>query len=305
MIRPAPASAWRAAARGALALLLWLVLGGTGWADPAFPALTGRVVDEAGILSPTTRAQIDALSAEREQKTGEQIVVATVKSLQGYTIEEFGVGLGRHWGIGQKGRDNGAILLVAPNERKVRIEVGYGLEDRLTDAQSRIIIEEVILPEFRRGDFDAGVRDGAAAMLRTIGGEAPEAAPSAQSSGDEDVSVFGYPLADVAKVIFIAVFGAVGLLFLAPVLVGILGLLALFVAIFLALWRWRHAQITPGHEPRWIRFLDKWVAAQAARLERWTRYWGSSSSGSGFTSSSGGFSGGGGSFGGGGASGSW
>jgi uncharacterized protein len=94
----------------------------------------------------------------------------TLRSLQGYTIEDFGYQLGRRWGIGQKGRDNGALLIVAPQERKVRIEVGYGIEGMLTDAQSRIIIEQVILPQFRRGDFDAGVSDGVAAILRVLGG---------------------------------------------------------------------------------------------------------------------------------------
>ncbi|MFI4986385.1 MAG: TPM domain-containing protein [Alphaproteobacteria bacterium] len=159
----------RAASWGAVAVL-WLILSAAA-AAPAFPPLSGRVVDEAGILSARTRDQITEMLAGREKATGEQIVVATVKSLQGYAIEDFGYQLGRSWGIGQKGRDNGAILLVAPNERKVRIEVGYGLEGRLTDAQSRVIIEQVILPAFRRGDFDAGVRDGAAAVLRVLGGE--------------------------------------------------------------------------------------------------------------------------------------
>jgi uncharacterized protein len=166
---------------GAAAVLL-LIVGGAYAADLVFPPLSGRVVDDAGILSPQTSNQIGQMLAQREQATGEQIVVATVKSLQGHAIEDFGYQLGRHWGIGQKGRDNGAILLVAPNERKVRIEVGYGLEGRLTDAQSRVIIEQVILPAFRRGDFDAGVRDGAVAMLRVLGGEQP--VTGAQKMGD-------------------------------------------------------------------------------------------------------------------------
>ncbi len=155
--------------------LLLLLAGGAGAAEPVFPVLTGRVVHEAGVLSPQARDQIGQMLARHEQATGEQIVVATVKSLQGFSIEEFGYRLGRSWRIGQKGRDNGAILLVAPNERKVRIEVGYGLEGRLTDAQSRIIIEQVILPAFRNGDFNTGVEAGAAAMRRVLGGEQPVA----------------------------------------------------------------------------------------------------------------------------------
>jgi uncharacterized protein len=147
-----------------------LLLGAAALAEPVFPALTGRIVDDAGILSANTRSRLDASLAAHEQQTGQQLVVVTLRSLQGYTIEDFGYQLGRHWGIGQKGRDNGALLIVAPKERKVRIEVGYGLEGTLTDAQSRIIIEQVILPQFRRGDLDAGVRDGTAAILRVLGG---------------------------------------------------------------------------------------------------------------------------------------
>jgi uncharacterized protein len=98
------------------------------------------------------------------------VVVVTLKSLQGYSIEDFGYQLGRHWGIGEKGKNTGALLVVAPNERKVRIEVGYGLEGQLTDAQSRVIIEGIILPAFRQGDFNGGVLNGTAAILRALGG---------------------------------------------------------------------------------------------------------------------------------------
>ncbi|HKW53184.1 MAG TPA: TPM domain-containing protein [Stellaceae bacterium] len=154
----------------ALAAVLVLLLAAAAAAEPVYPALTGRVVDDAGILSANTRSRLDASLAEHEQKTGQQLVVVTLGSLQGYTIEDFGYQLGRRWGIGQKGRDNGALLIVAPKERKVRIEVGYGLEGTLTDAESRIIIEQVILPQFRRGDLDAGVSDGVAAILRVLGG---------------------------------------------------------------------------------------------------------------------------------------
>ena len=98
--------------------------------------------------------------ARLERETGEQVVVVTLGSLQGYPIEDFGYQLGRHWGIGQQGKNTGAILIVAPNERKVRIEVGYGLEGQLTDAASRIIIEREILPSFRSGDFNTKFLEG-------------------------------------------------------------------------------------------------------------------------------------------------
>jgi uncharacterized protein len=168
-----------------------LVAGTVNAAEPVFPPLTGRVNDEAGILSPQTRQQLDAVLAQQEQATRQQIVVVTLKSLQGYAIEDFGYQLGRRWGIGEKGRDTGALLIVAPNERKVRIEVGYGLEDRLTDARSRAIIEATILPAFRRGDFDGGVRDGIAAMLRVLGGgAAPEAGQPAPQGGADPLQTF-------------------------------------------------------------------------------------------------------------------
>ncbi len=151
-------------------------------ATPEFPALTGRVVDDANILNPATRDELTAMLAQHEQATGQQVVVVTLASLQGYPIEDFGYQLGRYWGIGQKDKNTGALLIVAPNERKVRIEVGYGLEGKLTDAQSRMIIEREILPAFRQGNYNAGVIAGTEAVLKTLGGtgeiQATQTAPS-------------------------------------------------------------------------------------------------------------------------------
>ena len=146
-------------------------------AEVAFPALSGRVVDGANLLDAHTRTQLGQMLEAHEQASGEQVVVATVADLQGLAIEDYGYQLGRHWGIGQKGKDNGALLIVAPNERKVRIEVGYGLEERLTDAQSSVIINRIILPAFKRGEFSQGIVQGAAAMLQVLGGN-----PLAQAS---------------------------------------------------------------------------------------------------------------------------
>jgi uncharacterized protein len=148
-------------------------------ATPDFPALTGRVVDAAGLLSERDEAELDAALARFEQASGDQLVVATLPSLQGLPIEDFGYQLGRHWGIGQAGKDNGALLIVAPEERAVRIEVGYGLEGELTDALSRTIIESRILPRFRQGDFAAGIKAGVAAMIGALGGSYDPALPPA------------------------------------------------------------------------------------------------------------------------------
>ncbi|WP_164116655.1 YgcG family protein [Sphingorhabdus sp. Alg239-R122] len=125
-----------------------------------FPELTGRVVDEAGLLSAGQEAQLTQKLQALEDQSGRQLVVATVSDLQGYPIEDYGYQLGRTWGIGSAERDDGTILLVAPNERKVRIEVGYGLEGIMTDALSSIIIQNDILPNFRNGDMAAGIIAG-------------------------------------------------------------------------------------------------------------------------------------------------
>src|SRR5690606_30470285 len=167
----------------ALALLLAFGCTGLALAEPELPALSGRVVDTAGLLDPASEEQISAMFTAHEQASGEQLVVVTLPTLQGRSIEEFGVALGRHWGIGQKSEDNGALLIVARDERKVRIEVGYGLEGRLTDAQASLIINNLIIPAFRQGDFAGGIRDAAAAMVQVLGGE-PLAQPAAPAAGE-------------------------------------------------------------------------------------------------------------------------
>jgi uncharacterized protein len=131
----------------------------------SFPELTGRVVDQADLLDPAQEADLTARLAALEAQSNRQLVVATVNSLEGYDIADYGYQLGRTWGIGQDGegeaeKDNGLILLVAPNERKVRVEVGYGLEGIMTDALSSIIIQNDILPQFRNGDMAAGIIAG-------------------------------------------------------------------------------------------------------------------------------------------------
>ncbi|MFO2463954.1 TPM domain-containing protein [Pseudomonas sp. 15FMM2] len=157
------------------ALLLSFCL--TAQAAPDFPALTGRVVDNAQMIEPAVREQLSRQLQALEQTSGDQIVVVTVPDLQGLPIEDFGFQLGRHWGIGQKGKDNGALLIVARDERKLRIEVGYGLEGVLTDAQSWVIINQVIAPKFKTGNFTQGISDGVAAMIQVVGGE-PLAVPA-------------------------------------------------------------------------------------------------------------------------------
>jgi uncharacterized protein len=156
---------------GALALLLLAVVAA---AALDFPALTGRVVDEANVLDPATRTALTDKLAALETKTSDQLVVVTLKSLQGTSIEQYGVELGRRWQIGQKGTNNGVLLIVAPSERKVRIEVGYGLEGTLTDAVSKLIIENAIIPRFRANDIPGGITRGVDDIISVLTGDAEE-----------------------------------------------------------------------------------------------------------------------------------
>lgn len=171
----------------AVAALLLLAVGAVGArAQPKFPALTGRIVDTANLLPADVRARLATELAELEGKSTDQLVVVTVPSLQGYAIEDYGYQLGRHWGIGQAGKDNGVLLIVAPNERKVRIEVGRGLEPVVTDLMSKIIIENAILPEFRRGNFSVGIRAGVRDIKDTLLGDAEAVKERARGLGEGD-----------------------------------------------------------------------------------------------------------------------
>ncbi len=157
--------------RGAALAAAAMLAAAVAWAALTFPALTGRVVDEAGLLTAAERQSLTEMLAAHERATTNQVVVVTLNSLQGTSIEDYGFQLGRHWGIGQKGKDNGALLIVAPNERQVRIEVGYGLEGELTDATSKLIIETIIVPAFKAGRFGPGIVAGTGAILKVLGGE--------------------------------------------------------------------------------------------------------------------------------------
>src|SRR5580698_5857708 len=153
----------------ALALTAFVLAAAPARAAPTFPPLTGRVVDDAHVLSAQTQADLTSKLAALEQKTGDQVVVVTLPSLQGYEIEDYGYQLGRAWGIGEKGKNNGAILIVAPTEHKVRIEVGYGLEPVLTDALTSVILQSQVLPKFRTGDVEGGVVAGTDAIIAQLG----------------------------------------------------------------------------------------------------------------------------------------
>jgi uncharacterized protein len=238
-----------------------------------FPQLTGRVVDEAGILNPAARAAIEQKLAAFETKTTGQLVVVTLKSLQGTSIEDYGYQLGRHWGIGQKEKNSGTLLIVAPNERKVRIEVGYGLEGQLTDAVSRLIIENSILPRFRAGDFTGGITRGVDDIIQVLTVDPEEWKARAKQRPDTQARAI-----DVMILVLLLI---VGLLIMSSV------------------------ARQGGQDPRTR--AGRRMRRNGPIFLPTPVPWGTGSgrSGSSWSGSSGGFSGGGGSFGGGGASGSW
>jgi uncharacterized protein len=272
-----------------LALLAsWL--SGFAYAAPQFPALNGRVVDEANLLSASARAQITQLSEQHERATTTQVVVVTVNSLQGYPIEDYGYQLGRHWGIGQQGKNNGVLLIVAPHERAVRIEVGYGLEGALTDALSSNIIQSIIIPRFKRGDFEGGIVAGTQAVVAALAGEYTPEAKAPESRPTDG-------LGSVPAVLFIvAMIGQFFAMLFSRVLGGVVfatlaGAIAWFAtsSVFIAL----VAVI--------LVFLFVTFAGRGGGLPGGRH--GRGGFGGGF--GGGGFRGGGGSFGGGGASGRW
>jgi uncharacterized protein len=152
-------------------LLAFLLLFSSANAAENFPTLTGRVVDNANLLSPASEQNLTQLLAEHEKQTTNQVVVVTVPTLDGRQIEEYGYKLGRHWGIGQKGKNNGVLFIIAPNDRQTRIEVGYGLEGTLTDALNSQIIQTIVLPKFRSSDFEGGVVDGTTAIVSVLSGK--------------------------------------------------------------------------------------------------------------------------------------
>ena len=194
------------------ALLLAFFLSFTA-AAAELPALTGRVVDQAGIIDAVAEPALTRKLEEFEQRSSDQIVVATIPSLDGEAIEPFANRLFRAWELGQAGEDNGILLLVAPADRRMRIEVGYGLEGTLTDLHSKLIIENTMVPAFREGDFAGGVSAAVDDIIMVLDGNAAELEARAERNRERGSEI------DTATVLFIAVwailfFGGFGFDFL-------------------------------------------------------------------------------------------
>jgi len=256
-------------------------------AEPQFPPLTGRVVDAADLLPPEVEARLAAKLEALEAQSQRQLVVATVPDLEGYDIADYGYQLGRFWGLGDKERNDGALLLVAPNERKVRIEVGYGLEGYLTDALSALIIQNTILPAFRNGDFAGGIEAGTDAIIAQLQLPPEEAAKVAAEAGKKRESDGGFPVGVLIWLAFLFFF------FILPALTG-RGRRRRYRARGVGPWGSRDLGDS-------ARDIILWEVGSA--IARGMMSGGSSGGGGGW--GGGGFSGGGGSFGGGGASGGW
>lgn len=273
---------WSGLVALALALVCLLAVAGPASAQlfgPKLPKLTGRVVDQANVLSAEAKTRIEAELKDLEGHSSDQIVVVTVPSLDGLAIEDYSIRLAEAWKIGQKGTDNGVILLIAPAEHKVRIEVGRGLEGILTDTMSGLIIRNAITPAFRRGDIDGGVEAGVRDMKDTLLGDAEGVkdrlahAPKRSAQGDQ---------IDWVPIIFF-------LFWLAIVILSIRAQMRTAQA---------YRNLPPGMRPR--------VGYGGPHVIVIPGGFGSGSWGGGFGGGGGGgFGGGGGSFGGGGASGSW
>lgn len=262
----------------ALWLLVGLIFAGLALgmsmarAELTFPALSGRVVDAAQVLNPDARAALEAKLAAQEARSTDQFVVATVPSLEGTSVEDYANRLFRFWKLGQADKNNGVLLLVAPNERRVRIETGYGLEGVLPDAVASTIIQTAILPEFRQGNFSGGIEKGADAVIEVLNLDPEEAKARARTAAEPEMSA-----EDWAHLVFIVL------------------MIAFWAYVF-------YRQAKSGH----LRTRGRRGAgALTGGAAGWD--WSRRSGGGGWSGGGGGggFSGGGGSSGGGGASGSW
>jgi uncharacterized protein len=315
----------------ALLLAILATVKVAGSAD--IPYLTGRVNDYAGILTEDTRQLISEKLKEHEDRTTNQVVVLTIPSLQGESIEDYSNRVFNEWKLGQKDMDNGILIVVVPEEKRMRIEVGYGLEGTMPDILASRIIREVMTPRFREGDFDAGITDGAVAVMSILEGqELPEAEYIDETSGSSSFSGFSdlespdMPIG--ARILLGAfIFGIIGLFTIIGIVTPGFGwFLYLFLIPFWAMF----PIVVIGTKAALVVFFIYLIGYPSAKLYIRTTPWfkkakkdlrtkgkasiggfsfasggsgGSWSSGSG--GSSGGFSGGGGSSGGGGASGGW
>ena len=295
------------------------------------PYLTGRVNDNASILSEATRNSLSEKLKDHEARTTNQVVILTVPSLEGESIEDYAYKVFNEWKLGQKDRDNGILIVVVPDERRMRIEVGYGLEGTLPDILAGRIIQNIMAPRFREGDFDTGITEGVNAVITVLEGADPTSMEGlAETSGSQEVSNFAdleSPDMPLGMRILLGafIFGIIGLftiigiltpgfgwfmyLFLIPfwamfpvVIVGTKGALVCFFTYLIV---YPVSKLLIKNSPWYAKAKDDLRTKGKASIGGFTLTSGGSGSSGSSGSSGGGFSGGGGSSGGGGASGSW
>ena len=272
----------------ALALTLCQLFGIEHWAraeQQPVPALTARVIDLTHTLPETERQSITNSFQTLERQKGAQLALLIVDSTQPETIEEYALRVASSWKLGRKGIDDGAVLLIAKADRRMRIEVGYGLEGALSDIICKRIISDIITPEFRAGNFSAGITAGTDAMIKVVQGEP---LPEPKNSGADPDRLM------LAMVIGIAA-GAFARMFGNPTGAGVIAALVTFLIAY---------SVAPLLVSAFMSMFSGLIAA-LGEMRGGGRSFGGSYGGGGFSSGGGGFSGGGGSFGGGGASGSW
>jgi uncharacterized protein len=297
---------------GLLACIALVLTASLAWGAKEVPFLAARVNDLAGLLQPAERERLETKLADLERRTGAQVAALTVDSLEGDSVEDYAVRVFQTWKLGRKDVNDGVLFVVAKQERRMRIEVGYGLEARLTDASSRQILDDIVRPQFRAGNFGAGIEAGLDAISAVIQGAslpAPKREPARQIGSVVGILVFALMFLTVIgtfSVVALLTPGTAGwflYLFLTP-----------FYAIFPTIVLPPYGGVVMGgawlilfpvlrallHSPAGTKFRKQhgWVMAPSSGGGGW--------SGGGFSSGGGGgFSGGGGSSGGGGASSSW
>ncbi|MGJ0426349.1 TPM domain-containing protein [Methylocystis sp.] len=252
---------------------LFFLVASLAFAAANYPPLTGRVVDQADIIAPSTKSAIETKLRDLEEKSGIQLVVAAVDSLDGLDVETYANGLFRAWKLGEAKKNNGVLFLVAPNERKMRIEVGYGLEGTLTDALSKIILTSAVAPRFKARDYGAGIERGVEGIIEVLSGDSAEWTKRARGPQSTTFD-------ELSPLIFFALF------------------------LFIVVWMARSARGRQQYDRRYRRGGPPFIVLPPSG-----GFWGDDSSGGwrggGGFGDGGGFSGGGGSSGGGGASGDW
>jgi uncharacterized protein len=250
---------------------LFFFVASLAFAAVNYPPLAGRVVDQADVIPPSTKSAIESKLRDLEDKSGIQLVVASVNSLDGLDVETYANGLFRAWKLGEAKKNNGVLFLVAPNERKMRIEVGYGLEGTLTDALSKIILTSAVAPRFKARDYGAGIERGVEGIIEVLSGDSAEWTKRAQGPQSTTFD-------ELSPLIFFALF------------------------LFIVVWMARSARGRQRYQRSYRRGGPPIIVLPPSG-----GFWGGDSwgSGGGGSSDGGGFSGGGGSSGGGGASGDW